>query len=152
MTDTGPALRTALGTDVAAIQACVEAAYRPYLDRMARPPAPMLDDYADLVGRGVVDIAIAAGRIVGVIVAWPESDHLYVDNIAVHPDAQGTGTGSALLGRVEETARAAGRTEIRLYTNEVMTENLEYYPRRGFVETHRAIDAGYRRVYFSKPV
>ena len=44
------------------------------------------------------------------------------------------------------------RNEIRLYTNEVMTENLSYYPNQGFTETHRAMDAGYHRVYFSRPV
>lgn len=27
---------------------------------------------------------------------------------------------------------------------------IQYYPRRGFRETHRATDAGYQRVYFSR--
>lgn len=36
--------------------------------------------------------------------------------------------------------------------NEAMTENIDYYPRRGFVETHRATDAGYYRVYVTRPV
>jgi hypothetical protein len=40
--------------------------------------------------------------------------------------------------------------EIRLYTNEAMTENLDYYPRRGYRETHRATQDGYQRVFFSK--
>jgi hypothetical protein len=31
-----------------------------------------------------------------------------------------------------------------------MTENLAYYPRHGYIETHRAEDGGYSRVYFSK--
>ena len=46
---------------------------------------------------------------------------------------------------------AAGcHDEIRLYTNTMMVENIDYYPRKGFVETHRATDAGYERVYFSR--
>jgi hypothetical protein len=40
--------------------------------------------------------------------------------------------------------------EIRLYTNEAMTENLGYYPRRGYTETHRARDEGVSRVFFRK--
>lgn len=36
------------------------------------------------------------------------------------------------------------------YTNEAMAENLAYYPRHGFAETHRATDHGYRRVFFTK--
>jgi hypothetical protein len=43
-----------------------------------------------------------------------------------------------------------GLPEVRLYTNEAMTENLDYYPRRGYRETHRATQNGYRRVFFSK--
>ena len=60
------------------------------------------------------------------------------------------GVGSFLLDQVEVAARAAGRHEIRLYTHEKMTENLDYYPRRGYVETHRAVGEGRSRVYFSK--
>jgi len=31
-----------------------------------------------------------------------------------------------------------------------MVENLAFYPRRGFQETHRKTEDGYRRVYFIK--
>jgi hypothetical protein len=31
-----------------------------------------------------------------------------------------------------------------------MTENLAYYARHGYVETHRAVDDGFRRGYFRK--
>jgi hypothetical protein len=31
-----------------------------------------------------------------------------------------------------------------------MTENLDYYPRKGYVETHRGEQVGYRRVFFTK--
>jgi hypothetical protein len=47
-------------------------------------------------------------------------------------------------------ALAMGLPEIRLCTNEAMTENLDYYPRRGYRETHRATHNGYQRVFFSK--
>ena len=30
--------------------------------------------------------------------------------------------------------------------------NLSYYPRRGYVETHRAGQDGFRRVYFRNPL
>jgi hypothetical protein len=33
-----------------------------------------------------------------------------------------------------------------------MTENLSYYPRHGYAETHRAEQDGFRRVYFRKPL
>ena len=33
-----------------------------------------------------------------------------------------------------------------------MTENLTYYPRYGYTETHRAQQDGFQRVFFRKPV
>lgn len=143
-------IRQANPTDEPAIRACVEVAYQPYVDRIGRRPAPMLDDYHDLIGRAVVSVAAIDGNVLGLIVMWPEQDHHYVDNIAVHPSAQGHGVGTALLAHAEATARAANRDEIRLYTNEAMTENIDYYPRRGFVETHREVEVGYRRIYYSR--
>jgi ribosomal protein S18 acetylase RimI-like enzyme len=55
-----------------------------------------------------------------------------------------------LLAFAEEEARRCGLPEIRLYTNEAMTENIAYYPRRGYTETHRARDEGFSRVFFRK--
>ena len=145
-------IRPATPADEPAIRACVDDAYRLYLDRMATPPAPMLDDYGQLIARQVVHVAVDGDDLLGLIILWPEADHLYVDNIAVAPTAQGRGVAKQLLDHADEQARAHGRPEIRLYTNEAMTENIDYYPRRGFVETHRATDAGYHRVYFTRPV
>ena len=77
-------------------------------------------------------------------------DFLLLENIAVLPSRPGRGIGARLLALAEEQARALGRDEIRLYTNEAMTENLTYYPRHGYTETHRAEQDGFRRVFFSK--
>ena len=151
----GPAdvlVRAANHTDQADVVACVNAAYQGYVAAIGREPAPMLADYAQLISDGLVRVAVSGDAIVGVIVMWPEADHLYVDNVAVLPDAQGRGVGAALLHVAEATARESDRAEIRLYTNAAMTANLDYYPRRGYVETHRAHEAGYHRVYFSKTV
>ena len=145
-------IREAIAADTEAVLACVHAAYSGYVPLLDRQPAPMLDDYQALVGAGVVTVATAADEVVGVIVMWPRDDHLYVDNIAISPAAQGFGTGSSLLVRAEEKARLAGMGEIRLYTNEKMSANVGYYLRRGFVETHRAVDDGYSRVYFSRGI
>jgi hypothetical protein len=52
----------------------------------------------------------------------------------------------------EDRARSLHLGEIRLYTNQAMTENLSYYPRYGYTETHRAEQDGFHRVYFHKPL
>ena len=137
-------------SDLASVAGCVHAAYSRYLDRMDPPPAPMLDDYAALIERGVVHVATVDGELVGLVVMWAEPDHFYLDNIAVDPGRSGMGIGSFLLDQVDAAARASGRDEIRLYTHEKMTENLALYPRRGYVETHRAVGDGRSRVYFRK--
>jgi GNAT superfamily N-acetyltransferase len=58
--------------------------------------------------------------------------------------------GAKLLQHAEQQALALGLTELRLYTNERMTENLTYYRRRGYRETSRHTQDGYARVFFSK--
>ncbi len=146
----GVELRDACHGDAAMIRVCVGAAYGSYVDRMGKQPAPMLADFEALIDAGTVRVAVVRGHIVGLIVMWPEPDHFYIDSVAALPGAQGTGVGAALLADAERAAVSANCSEIRLYTNEAMTENLDYYPRRGFVETHRGSDEGYRRVYFSR--
>ncbi len=145
-----PDLRAAIESDEPAIVACVCAAYEPFIAAIGRDPAPMLDDYTDLIGQGVVTVAEEGGAVVGVIVMWSNEGHFYVDNIAVAPSRHGIGLGTMLLQEADQAARAAGHSEVRLYTNEVMASNISYYPRRGFVETHRAMQNGYRRVFYSK--
>ncbi len=145
-------MRRAEVRDVHSIVRCVHRAYEPYVARMDRRPAPMLADYGQLVEDGLVIVAERNGSIEGLIVVWAEADHVYIDNIATVESSRGTGVGQALLAWAEDHARAIGHAEIRLYTNIAMVENLGYYERRGFVETHRSGDSGYERAYFSKSV
>jgi hypothetical protein len=58
--------------------------------------------------------------------------------------------GGQLMDLAETEATRLGLDTIALYTNEVMVENLAWYARRGYVETHRGEDGGFRRVYLSK--
>lgn len=64
----------------------------------------------------------------------------------------GRGVGQLLLTHADQTARTHRLGEIRLDTNEAMTENLGSHQRRGFTETDRRIEHGYHRVYFTRRV
>ncbi len=75
-----------------------------------------------------------------------EPDHLYLDNIAVAPEAQHGGTGRLLLDHVLAEARRLGLPEVRLVTNEKMTRNIGIYARFGFEEYARQEMGGYHRV------
>jgi ribosomal protein S18 acetylase RimI-like enzyme len=152
MPDQAPAVtvRRASLADVPALYLVVHEAYLLYVPRIGRMPAPMTADYSAAVRSGQAWVALADGEIAGLIVLVGYQGYLLIENIAVLPSAQRRGIGARLLTLAEDEARAHGLGEIRLYTNEGMTENLAYYPRRGYLETHRAEEEGFRRVFFSK--
>ncbi|MEB2649117.1 GNAT family N-acetyltransferase [Pseudomonas canadensis] len=143
-------MRPATAADVAAIEAIVQAAYSPYIERIGREPGPMLEDYRQLVQNAGVHVLENAGSVQGFIILLDDGDTLLLDNLAVAPDAQGLGYGRLLMDFAECQALNAGRATIRLYTNEAMNENITLYTRRGYVETHRAEEHGLRRVYMTK--
>ena len=72
--------------------------------------------------------------------------------MAVTDAARGLGLGALLLDAASAEARTLGLPELRLHTNVAMTENLTWYPRRGFEETHRETQDGYDRVFYRRPV
>jgi ribosomal protein S18 acetylase RimI-like enzyme len=81
--------------------------------------------------------------LLGMVVTLAKPDHLLLDTVAVAESARGGGYGRILLDRAELDAAEQGLTEVRLVTNELMTENLGYYPRRGYAETGRGTQDGY---------
>lgn len=95
-------------------------------------------------------MAAEEGQAIGFIILIPQPGCLLLENVAVLPAAQGRGVGARLLACAEECARSLHLPEVRLYTNEAMTENLAYYPRHWYTETHRAQQDGFRRVFFRK--
>ena len=145
-------LRPATPADVPDIEAIVHGAYAKYTVRIGKPAGPMLDDYAALVARGVVTVALVGGAVAGALVLLAAPDHLLLDNIAIKPELQGRGIGRMLMDFAEAEARRQSFRELRLYTHVTMVENLMLYGRLGFVETHRATVDGYDRVYMQKIV
>lgn len=147
-----PAPRVATAQDRPAVEAVVKAAYSRYVPRIGREPGPMLDDYGALIREGRVHVVDRGGAVTGVLVLIPGKDAMLLDNVAVAPDAQGTGVGRAMLEFAEKAAMEAGYGTVRLYTNEAMTENIRLYSRIGYSETHRAEEKGLRRIYMAKAV
>ena len=125
------------------------AAYQVYVGLIGQKPGPMLDDYAALVAKGVVHV-LDDGELRGIVVLLPEGDTMLLDNVAVSPVAQGLGYGKALLAFAEHHAIAMGCRAIRLYTNVLMTGNISAYGKLGYVETHRAMQDGFSRVFMRK--
>jgi ribosomal protein S18 acetylase RimI-like enzyme len=141
-------LRKATAEDLPSIRDIVATAYGKYLDRMDRPPAPMLRDYSGAVDAG--DVWVAGDPVTGLISLTQTGGSLLIENVAVHPSAQGTGLGRRLMEFAEQQATGRGLRSLTLYTNEVMTENLAIYTRLGYREKGRQTEDGYRRVYMEK--
>ncbi|HVB26102.1 MAG TPA: GNAT family N-acetyltransferase [Ktedonobacteraceae bacterium] len=143
-------IRLAQAAEQKAVVACVRAAYSKYVVRMNREPAPMHADYATLIKKGVVYVLADDDVIQGVLVMMPEKKYMFVENVAVDPHFQGQGLGLVLMTFVEQQARNEQLNEIRLYTNELMTENLRFYHKLRFEEESRRVQDGYQRVFLRK--
>lgn len=145
-----PVVRAAVPGDVPAIETLVRSAYSKYIERIGKPPAPMTADYGQLVDKGDVWVLELDGEVVGLIILKSAADHLLLSNVAVSPDHQGRGLGSKLIAHAEAQARQRGLREMRLFTNELMHENLAVYGKLGWVEYDRAEQDGFRRVFMKK--
>jgi GNAT superfamily N-acetyltransferase len=130
----------------------VQRAYAMYIPRIGRRPAPMDDEYGPRIEAGQVFVAQDAGAAVGLIVLLRKPEHLLIENVAVDPPRQRSGVGRALFAHAERYASEHGLSELRLYTNAAMVENLRLYPRLGYVEYDRRLDAGFQRVFFAKSI
>lgn len=143
-------IRSASVQDVGNIEKIVDEAYSHYIQRIGCKPAPMTEDYTALVASGTVWVLAVGDNLAGLIVLRTKPDHLLVSNVAVGKAYQGQGHGRKLLDYADAFARQEGRSELRLYTNELMHENLKIYPRLGWEEYKRAEEEGFRRVFMRK--
>jgi ribosomal protein S18 acetylase RimI-like enzyme len=143
-------VRAARADDAAAAAACVNAAFALYVERMGKPPAPMLADYPALIDADKVWVAQLGGEMVGVLVQYETEEGFFVDTVAAAPARQGTGVGRALLRFAESEALRRGFEAVYLRTNAKMTENQVFYPKIGYVEYDRRTEGGYERVFYRK--
>ncbi|WP_328909309.1 GNAT family N-acetyltransferase [Streptomyces sp. NBC_00234] len=142
-------IRAATPADVPAVRAVIDAAFRHYIARIGVVPAPMEADHAADVAAGHVYVT-GAPDVVGVLVLVPHEDHLFLESIAVHPDAAGRGVGRRLLAFTDAHARTLGLPEVRLCTNALMWENQKMYPRYGYELVERRVDGPYDRFHYRK--
>ncbi|TDF82658.1 GNAT family N-acetyltransferase [Pseudomonas sp. H9] len=145
-----PTIRRARLQDAAEITALVNDAYAPYIARIGKKPAPMLDDYQQVISDASVFVVQANEQIAGVLVVQAQHRVLLLNNIAVAPGYKGQGIGKRLMMFCEDYAQRQGCAAIELYTHELMTENIAIYKKLGYVETHRATENGYARVFMRK--
>jgi GNAT superfamily N-acetyltransferase len=144
-------IRAATAADTNRIIAIADAAYAKYIPRLdGRKPGPLLADYPAAVAQGHTVVIGREDQIDGYMVAWPEADAYLIEILGVDPPAQGKGLGRKLIQHAADEARRHGLPALRLYTNVVMTENIPLYRHLGFIETHRAFEEGFHRIYMRR--
>ncbi|SIS91806.1 Acetyltransferase (GNAT) family protein [Roseivivax lentus] len=143
-------LRALRRADAATLSQLAEAAFAPYVEVIGRRPAPMDADYGAAIRRGGGYMVEDARGPAGFCTTRIESGSVWIDTIAVRPDAQAGGLGKRLIAAIEDWAREMGSRDLRLCTNVAMTRNQRLYTAMGFVETHRAEVDGYHRVFYRK--
>ena len=90
------------------------------------------------------DRVVAMG---GVVI---DADVAEVFRVAVHPDHQREGHGSAVMRGLEDAARARGVDRIVLTTARRQDAATDFYPARGYVETGRERQGEYELIHFEK--
>ncbi|MGW0878872.1 GNAT family N-acetyltransferase [Streptomyces sp. NPDC002671] len=141
-------IRPAGPADVPAVKSVTDAAYHHYIERIGVVPQPMEADHT--VNVAAEKVFVTGEPVTGLVVIEAHADHLFLDSIAVHPDAHGQGVGRRLLHFVDARARELGLGEIRLYTNALMWENQKIYPRYGYEVVERRVDGPYDRLHYRK--
>lgn len=142
--------RLANERDASAVAACVNAAYRNYVERIGRPPGPMTEDYAKVIRERRLTVAESCGKITGVLVLAVTDEGFLLENVVVDPSHHGKGLGKTLIEFAEAEAQREGFQSIFLYTHEKMTENQALYAKIGYVEFDRRTEKDLARVYMRK--
>lgn len=132
------------------IEDIAQKAYAIYRSKMDKKPAPMLANFRQHITEDIVFVAKnEADKIVGYVILQQIDGQWWLDNIAILPSYQGQGIGRGL--RLEAEQYCAHLTDtLQLYTNIVMSENVRWYQRAGYVMTKQALINGYERYYFEK--
>jgi GNAT superfamily N-acetyltransferase len=123
--------RRATSADVGTIREITRAAYTKWVPVIGREPKPMTANYERAVADHVIDLLEEGGRPIALI---PASSHLLIENIAVLPDRHRNGVGGLLLEHAATIARSLRLSELRLYTNAMLSTNIAFHVRRGFEE------------------
>jgi len=140
-------LRKAVIDDVDSLSVCISAAYSIYKDRIADLP-DVSDGIASSIASKSVWVAQIHDQIVGALVLVVATDHLLLENIAVHPVSAGKGIGKALIRLAESECLNHRLHEIRLSTHRDISENIQLYKHLGW----RVVDDIGNKVYMSKTI
>ena len=105
-------------------------------ESFALPPlTETLDEIRAAIASVTVLKAVAGTRLVGAVRGRADGDTCHIGRLAVAPDLQGNGVGTALLRAIEE--RFPGVPRFELFTGGRSEPNLRLYRRFGYADLPR---------------
>jgi GNAT superfamily N-acetyltransferase len=140
-------IRPAQLSEAEVVRAIARDAYARWTPRLGRESSPMHWDYAEVIAEGRAWVLEVERRIVGFIDLKNDPEVLGIANVAVLSAEQGKGYGGRLLAFAEEEAKRRGYSEVRLYVNALMRENIALYQHAGYSEVERFQREDADRVY-----
>jgi GNAT superfamily N-acetyltransferase len=143
-------LRWARPDETEKIAAFQRAAYDRNRAILGVEPIPLKADYAKILGDYEVWLYEDEAKLAGVLILEPRAADLLIWSVATAPEARGAGLGNQLLAAAETRARELGKHIIRLYTGELLVDNIAWYQRRGFAIEHTEVMSDRRIVHMKK--
>jgi len=146
-------IRRATPQDAQVMHRLVQEAYAQWIPVIGREPMPMKADYERAVRDHEIDLLYVDGDLVALIEVIVNSNHLFIENIAVVPHRQGQGFGHYLLNYAEDRASKVNLRELRLLTNQAFQANIRLYESVGFhIDRTEPFAAGGTTVHMSKAI
>jgi GNAT superfamily N-acetyltransferase len=145
-------LRRAQPSETEKIAAFQRAAYARNRTIIGVEPIPLQADYAKILTEYEVWLHESGDRLAGVLILEPRADDLLIWSVATAPDARRSGLGNRLLAAAEQRARRLGKRIMRLYTGELLVNNVAWYQRRGYTIEHTEVMSDRRIVHMKKTI
>jgi ribosomal protein S18 acetylase RimI-like enzyme len=128
------------------------AAYERNRTLMGVEPIPLQADYDHVLRDYEVWLLDGEHDLAGILILEPRADDLLIWSVATAPDARGSGLGNRLLAAAENRAHELGKRLIRLYTGELLVENIGWYRRRGYAIERTEAMSDRRIVHMKKTI
>ena len=122
-----PFIRLAMTTGVPAIKMIARKSFERYVPLIGKLPAPMNAYFSGHVLKGTVFITQSEKNrdsVLGYAIVLQRDGEWLLDNMAVSPEAQGQGVGSALTVACKTFLQKRGVQRYHLHTDEAMEQNL----------------------------
>ena len=145
-------LRRACPHEAGTIAAFQRGAYERNRAILGVEPIPVQADYADILRDYEIWLYESESKLAGVLILEPRSDDLLIWSVATAPGARGRGLGNRLLVAAETRARELGKRLIRLYTGELLVNNVGWYQRRGYAIERTETMSDRRIVHMKKAI